>query len=144
TISLISEHDNADSMFAAEVDAIISRQTMTPAGYNMTAGGEGVLDPTGEVSRKRSAVIKRMFRDDAGYAARHRDGVRRFQMSEAGQALRKKMGILHKGKTMHPNAAKAIYAAKQTDEYRKIASAATKKTWAKEGYKESWVKAKLA
>lgn len=134
----LSRHNSRDDAIKAEMSCIEMLNTVVPNGYNMTPGGDGVLSMTKESREKhRKSLIEK--HQDPEYKERHSAGCRRAMTPERI----KKIASIHKGKPMHPNAAKAIKAVKQTPEYKKIASEAAKRTWEIEGYKESWVQSKL-
>lgn len=139
SISVIRECETREEAARLEVELIEKLGTLNPGGYNMTTGGEGVVELCADGKRRKSESVKARHRDPE-YKARHLAGVIRSRTPE----FREKMSKAHKGKPMHPNAAKAILEAKKTPEYREIAREAAKKTWSKPGYKDDWVKAKLA
>lgn len=139
SISVICECETKEEACRLEVDLIEKLGTLSPGGYNMTAGGEGVVELCEEGKRRKSESAKARHQDPE-FKARHLAGVIRSKTPE----FREKISKAHKGKPMHPNAAKAILEAKKTQEYREIAREASKRTWSKPGYKDDWVKAKLA
>lgn len=139
SISVIRECETKEEAVRLEVELIEKLGTLNPGGYNMTTGGEGVVELCAEGKRRKSESVKARHRDPE-FKARHLAGVIRSKTPE----FREKISKLHKGRPMHPNAAKAILEAKKTPEYREIASEASKRTWSKPGYKGEWVKAKLA
>lgn len=53
----------AEDCFAAEVEQIKLRSTRWPLGYNLTDGGEGVVNETDVVRAARSAAMKRVMAD---------------------------------------------------------------------------------
>lgn len=121
-----------------EKSLIADMGTMAPSGYNMTGGGEGCFEPCEQVRMVKSKKAKALHQDP-DFKKRHRDGIMSCFTPERRLAISKK----HKGKKMHPNAARAILEAKKTDEYKEIASAAARKTWEQDGYKEKWAQGKL-
>lgn len=137
SLAELSRHSSRDDAIKAELSHIETLNTIVPNGYNMTPGGEGVLSMTKESKEKhRKSLIEK--HQDPEYKERHSAGCRRAMTPER----LKMIASIHKGKPMHPNATKAIKAAKQTPEYKKIASEAAKRTWEAEGYKEKWREAK--
>ena len=54
-IRIIDTASSFDELCTKEREWIASLNTVAPNGYNLTAGGEGVEDPTGEIARKISA-----------------------------------------------------------------------------------------
>lgn len=137
-ISVLCECSSKEEAMSKEIEMISKHNTLNPNGYNMTTGGEGVVKLCSESIRIKSEKAK-LLHSDPDFKKRHSDAVKKSRTPEVLEKISK----AHKGKKMHPNAAKAILAAKKTPEYREIARQATKKTWATPGYKESWVKAKL-
>lgn len=136
---VLESFDSREEALNAECRYIQELNSFAPHGYNMTTGGEGVVELCADAKRRKSESAKARHRDP-DFKARHLAGVIRSRTPEC----REKISRAHKGKGMHPNAAKAILEAKKTPEYREIASEASKRTWSKPGYKDAWVKAKLA
>ena len=139
SISVIRECETKEEAARLEVELIEKLGTLSPGGYNMTTGGEGVVELCAVGKRRKSESVKARHRDPE-FKARHLAGIIRSITPE----FREKISKAHKGKPMHPNAAKAILEAKKTPECRDIAREASKRTWSKPGYKDTWVKAKLA
>lgn len=139
SISVIRECETKEEAARLEVELIENLGTLNPGGYNMTIGGEGVVELCADGKRRKSESAKARHRDP-DFKARHLAGIIRSRTPE----VREKMSKAFKGRPMHPNAAKAILEAKKTPEYREIAREAAKRTWSKPGYKEEWAKAKLS
>lgn len=133
TVVEISRHRLRSEALEAEADQIKKQSTMAPRGYNMTPGGLGVLSMTPESKVKHRAAVTEKHKDPE-FKAKHLKGIYKSMTPER----KRKMSEAKRGLSMHPNAAKGIYEAKQTAEYRKIASKAAAKTWQQEGYREKW------
>lgn len=138
SIRVLEAFANREEALNAECRYIQELNSIAPHGYNMTAGGEGVVELCADGKRRKSESVKARHRDP-DFKARHLAGVIRSRTPECIEKISK----ARKGKPMHPNAAKAILEAKKTPEYREVARKAAKRTWSKPGYKEEWVKAKL-
>lgn len=138
TVEKLAEFSDADSAKLFEVEAIATLNTMLPNGYNMTIGGDGCVVLCDESIKKKSDAISSLHKDK-DFKDRHRRGI----LASITEERNKKVSMRLKGRKMHPNAQAAIMDAKKTPEYRLIAKEAASKTWAKEGYKEAWVKSKL-
>lgn len=138
SIRVLEEFDSREEALNAECRHIKELNSIAPSGYNMTTGGEGVVELCADGKQRKSESAKARHRDP-DFKARHLAGVIRSRTPEC----REKISKAHKGKPMHPNAAKAILEAKKTPEYREIARKAAKRTWDQPGYKESWIQSKL-
>ncbi len=121
-----------------EVKLISDIQTMSPAGYNMTCGGEGCVVLSDEAKAAQRTSIKNAHADP-DVKLKHRFGI----IASMTPDVRRKISQSKVGMAMHPNAKAGILAAKKTEEYRKTASKAASKTWAEPGYKDKWREAKL-
>lgn len=119
--------------FALEVDAVSFFASMGISGYNMTPGGEGVTELTdgSRLVRIQKALLAHA---DPAFKERHRQGILKSMTPE----VRARIGAAHKGKMMHPNAAKAIAEAKKLPENRATARRAAIEVWQREGYRERW------
>ncbi len=138
SIRVLEAFDNREEALNAECRYIKELNSIAPRGYNMTTGGEGVVELCADGKRRKSESARALHRDP-DFKARHRKGC----IDSWDDKRREHVSSVHRGKGMHPNAAAAIREAKKTDEYREIARKAAKRTWAQPGYKESWVKSKL-
>lgn len=137
-IECLASFSNRKVALEFEVKFISELKTMVPGGYNMTCGGEGCVALSDDAKKAKSKSAKAAHNDPT-VKARHRLGI----IAAMTPDVRYKISQFKAGKKMHPNAKAGILAAKKTDAYRKTASRAASKTWAKPGYKDKWVEAKL-
>ena len=56
---VLFESDNSETLFKVERMFILDFNTRSPHGYNMTSGGDGLLNPSDEIRRKMSESGKR-------------------------------------------------------------------------------------
>jgi group I intron endonuclease len=138
SVCCVATFKDAESAKAHEVFLIDSENTMPPYGYNMTIGGDGCVKLCDEASEKKKIAVTEKHKD-ATFKEKHRQGCKDSWDEARRQAASKR----HSGKTMHPNAAKAIREAKKTQEYREVARRAAKATWDKPGFREEWIRSKL-
>lgn len=138
TVEKVASFRSREEALKIEVKLISDFQTMSPAGYNMTCGGEGCIVLSDEAKEARRTSVKNAHADP-NVKVKHRLGI----IASMTPDVRRKISQSKVGMTMHPNAKAGILAAKKTEEYRKTASEAASKTWAKSGYKAKWTAAKL-
>ncbi|QJD55213.1 putative endonuclease [Pseudomonas phage MR14] len=133
----LAEVESDHEVFELEVQAIALLGTFGPGGYNMTPGGEGVVDLT-EASKQVRIMKAVLQHAEPEFKARHLAGVLRSQTPEKAAATSR----AHKGKKMHPNAALAIAAAKKLPENRATAARVSTETWQRPGYRDRWLESK--
>lgn len=134
----VIECDSREAMFKKEKEIIKNLDTMAPKGYNLNIGGQGIK-PTASSKEKQSISAKKYHACPA-FKAKHKAAV---IVAKSTPEARLNQSKARKGKKMHPNSMQACIDAKRKPEYHAVGSAAAKKTWAQEGYKEKWTASKL-
>lgn len=130
---------SSQECFAAEVEQIKLRGTRWPLGYNLTDGGEGVVNETDVVRAARSAAMKRVMADPARRKQSAENGRKRVWTPEqrAAQAERARGQMADPSRVELNRKAMSERLKKMWDDpdYRALKSSQAKAQW--EGRKNS-------
>lgn len=92
-VECIASASSAENLLAAEREIIRQNQTMSPKGYNLSAGGSGLLDPTDEtrarmrashLGKKQSQELIRKRMEPRIGKPRSREAVEKSRLAQLG------------------------------------------------------------
>lgn len=143
TVEVVAQCSSMASLLEAERALISEHNTLSPNGYNLCGGGEGVFNPSDETRKKKSESALALH-SDCGFSDRHANGIRSFYASLTDEQMEERRAKIKESREANghigfPKAAlDAAAAAKKTPEWSEKASSISAAKWQEPGYTEKW------